>query len=188
MSTIPKGSLLAKIKMVDNGQIKNLKQLLFYIVIIMSHIILKQNISQQIYCAHKSCNNYIFTCGKQEEHFHFKSFIWLIIRYQCLAVNSRQNLSNRNIAHSRFDCKIIHCYTSYLHYDGQNGTRSGKSNETDKNFEYLQIFEPCNKSEDNCIVNRKFTSRFNRLRGKRGWVYVIFFELCIKGNPFARLE
>ena len=102
-------------------------------------------------------------------------------------------MSNKNIAHSRFDCKIIQCYTSYLHYYGQNGTRFGKSNEQDKNFEYNALIT-CRylilvKNQKIIVfVNRKFTSRFNRLRGKRGWVYVIFFELCIKGNPFARFE
>jgi hypothetical protein len=42
--------------------------------------------------------------------------------------------------HSWFDSKIVHFYTlfywSYFPYDRQNGTRSSKTNRTDKEFAY----------------------------------------------------
>jgi hypothetical protein len=49
-------------------------------------------------------------------------------------INVELHYSNTPFAHFRFDFKIMHIYTSYFPYDGQNGTRSSKSNGQITNF------------------------------------------------------
>ena len=42
-------------------------------------------------------------------------------------------------------------------------------------YNFLSKFKSCKKSEDNFIANRKFTSMKK--------TFVIFIELCMKGDP-----
>jgi hypothetical protein len=60
--------------------------------------------------------------------------------------------------------------TSYFPYDGQTITRSSKSNRKDNELKY------------NFLIICRY---LNRLWGK---IYVIFIELCMKGNNFASIK
>ena len=62
------------------------------------------------------------------------------------------------------------CPMNYFIYDGQNGTWSSKSNEFQYNFLIIcRYFYLAKKSEDNLIVNGKFTSCKNTKILKRSW-------------------
>ena len=82
-----------------------------------------------------------------------------------------------------FDSKIIHFYTSYFPYGMQNGIWSSKSNGKNNKSEYYNFLiicrylnlVNCEKSEDDSIENRKFTSCYNILN--RLWGKYILFSL-----------
>ena len=76
-------------------------------------------------------------------------------------------------------------------YDGQNGTQSSKSNGKDNKSEYnfimsCRYLNIVKKSEENFLVSRKFTSRYNiKIYGK---IYVIFIEPCMKRDLFSCIK
>ena len=60
-------------------------------------------------------------------------------------------------------------------------------------YYYYMKYEPCKKSEDNVLANRKFRSCcnikiVNRLWGKIYAILSIFIELCMKGDSSAGLN
>ena len=65
------------------------------------------------------------------------------------------------LVHFRFDSNIMRClYTGYFDYDGQMVSGLARTMERSTELTILCRYfhkEPCKKSEDNCIANRKFT-------------------------------